>query len=65
VLDFVCFLLRYYKDIEYTDLTADSKTLSKIRKAELERSILGSLIINKYLGWTFKTWHSIKKGYPK
>lgn len=38
VLDFVCFMLRYYKDIGYSDLSADPKTLSHIRKAELERT---------------------------
>ncbi len=38
VLDFVCFMLRYYKEIEYADLSSDPKILAKIRKAELERT---------------------------
>jgi len=38
VLDFVCFLLRYYKDIEHTDLSSDAKVLARIRKAEFERT---------------------------
>eukprot|EP00826_Nyctotherus_ovalis_P031807 TRINITY_DN2555_c0_g1_i6.p1 TRINITY_DN2555_c0_g1~~TRINITY_DN2555_c0_g1_i6.p1 ORF type:complete len:970 (-),score=278.59 TRINITY_DN2555_c0_g1_i6:145-2916(-) len=37
VLDFICFLLRYYNGIEYSDLSSDPEVYPKIHKAEIER----------------------------
>eukprot|EP00831_Metopus_contortus_P039604 TRINITY_DN31026_c0_g1_i1.p1 TRINITY_DN31026_c0_g1~~TRINITY_DN31026_c0_g1_i1.p1 ORF type:complete len:323 (+),score=46.04 TRINITY_DN31026_c0_g1_i1:195-1163(+) len=36
--DFACFLLRYYKDIEYSDLCATPRMVQKVKKAELQRT---------------------------
>jgi hypothetical protein len=37
-LDFCSFLLRYHKDIDYTDFSEDPFVVSKIRRAEIYRS---------------------------
>ena len=38
VLDFMCFLMRYYEDIDYTDIAVNHKVIMRIRKAEQERA---------------------------
>jgi len=37
-LDFFCFLLRYYEDVDYSDIVVDPKVIPRIRKAQLERT---------------------------
>lgn len=36
-LDFICFLLRFY-DVDYSDIIVNPETMSKIRKAQFERT---------------------------
>eukprot|EP00826_Nyctotherus_ovalis_P011724 TRINITY_DN13053_c0_g1_i4.p1 TRINITY_DN13053_c0_g1~~TRINITY_DN13053_c0_g1_i4.p1 ORF type:complete len:275 (-),score=53.62 TRINITY_DN13053_c0_g1_i4:10-834(-) len=36
-LNFACFLLRYYEDVQYDDITGDPEILMRLRKAEVER----------------------------
>ena len=37
-LDLACFLLRYHKDIDYTDFSEDARVLLRLRRAEGFRS---------------------------
>eukprot|EP00826_Nyctotherus_ovalis_P003588 TRINITY_DN10735_c0_g1_i2.p1 TRINITY_DN10735_c0_g1~~TRINITY_DN10735_c0_g1_i2.p1 ORF type:complete len:467 (+),score=110.73 TRINITY_DN10735_c0_g1_i2:58-1458(+) len=37
-LGFMCFLLRYYEDIDYSDISLNPKVILRIRKAEQERA---------------------------
>ena len=38
ILNFICFLLRYYEDLEYTDLSSDPNILPMIKRAEIDRT---------------------------
>jgi hypothetical protein len=37
-LDFASFLLRYHRDLEYSDFSDDAGVIMKIRRAEMYRS---------------------------
>ena len=39
-LDFTSFLLRYHKDLDYSDFSEDPETVKKIRRAEMYRNWL-------------------------
>lgn len=37
ILDFICFLLRYYEKVDYEDFSDLSTIISKIKRAEMHR----------------------------
>ena len=49
IIDFLCFLFRYYDDIQYSDLTSDLDVQSKIKKAETRHiwSDIENLAVNQ------------------
>lgn len=51
VLDFICFLLRYYRDVDYLEISDDMRVISKIRRAEIHRSINSLALHDLCLAW--------------
>lgn len=61
VCDFVCFLLRYYPQIEYEDFTDLNPVINRIRRAEMHRSwvdLEDTIIRNEKIDQVFKVFQA-------